>query len=89
MADGKISRYLYGTSFNHFDLKLALMEASEGRIGPTLAKVIKFCFSYDPEGREYVFNFLKVSAVLTLMFAAGFIAFVLRKTNKINGVKGS
>ncbi len=89
MPDGKISRYLYGTSYNHFDLKLALMEAGEGRIGPTIAKVIKFCFSYDPEGRVYVFNFLKVSAILTLLFAGVFVVALLRKTNKINAVKGS
>ncbi len=67
-GDGKIARYLYGVSFNHFDVKMALLEASEGRVGPTIAKAIKFCFSYDPEGRTYVFNILKVTASLVLLF---------------------
>jgi protein SCO1/2 len=72
--EGKIARYLYGITFNQFDLKMAIIEASEGRVGPTIAKVIKFCFSYDPEGRKYVFNFLKVAASAIILFVVVFVA---------------
>jgi protein SCO1/2 len=78
-SDGKITRYIYGTEFLPFDIKMALMEASEGRVGPTLSKVLKFCFSYDPKGRKYVFNTLKVTGIVTLLFALAFILFLVLK----------
>lgn len=80
--EGKIARYLYGIMFNQFDLKMAIIEASEGRVGPTIAKVIKFCFSYDPEGRKYVFNFLKVAASVIILFVVVFVAVISLKSTK-------
>jgi protein SCO1/2 len=78
--DGKIARYLMGIDFNPFDVKMALLEAGEGKTGPTIAKVIKFCFSYDPEGRKYYFNILKVTGSLTLLFAALFVVALIIKS---------
>jgi protein SCO1/2 len=77
--DGKVTRYLYGTEILPFDLKMALLEASEGRTGPTISKVLRFCFSYDPKGRKYVFNTLKVTGIVTLTFAFSFILFLIWK----------
>ncbi|MBM4338680.1 MAG: SCO family protein [Deltaproteobacteria bacterium] len=74
---GKITRYLYGTDILPFDLKMALLEASEGRTGPTISKVLRFCFSYDPKGRKYVFNTLKITGIVTLTFAFSFILFLI------------
>jgi protein SCO1/2 len=80
---GKITRYMYGTDVLPFDLKMALLEASEGRIGPTVSKVLRFCFSYDPKGRKYVFNTLRVTGIVTLAFALSFILFLVVKGKKI------
>jgi protein SCO1/2 len=80
---GKITRYMYGTDVLPFDLKMALLEASEGRIGPTVSKVLRFCFSYDPKGRKYVFNTLKVTGIVTLAFALSLILFLVVKGKKI------
>ena len=77
--DGKITRYIYGADFLPFDLKMAVMEASQGRVGPTISKVLRFCFSYDPKGRKYVFNTLKVTGIVTLVFALSFILFLVFK----------
>jgi len=79
---GKIARYLYGINFNPFDVKMALIEAREGRVGATIAKVIKFCFSYDPKGRTYVFNVLKVSASFVLLFTMVFFISLIVKSGK-------
>jgi len=81
--DGKVTRYIYGTDFLPFDLKMALLEASQGRVGPTISKVLRFCFSYDPKGRKYVFNTLKVTGIVTLVFAALFIMFLVFKGRKV------
>lgn len=75
--DGKIVRYLYGTSFLPMDLSLALMEGSSGRIGPTIRKVVRFCFSFDPQNKRYVFNIFRVSATVILATMGGFLAFLV------------
>jgi len=80
---GKITRYMYGTDVLPFDLKMALLEASEGRVGPTVSRVLRFCFSYDPKGRKYVFNTLKVTGIVTLLFALSFILFLVVKGKRI------
>lgn len=58
--DGKITRYLYGAEYLPLDLKMAIYEASEGTVGPTVARVLQFCFSFDPESRRYVLNITRV-----------------------------
>jgi len=51
--DGRISRYLYGVEFSPRDLRLAVVEASEGKVGTTLDRAILRCFKYDPASRKY------------------------------------
>ncbi len=80
--DGKIVRYLYGVTFLPFDVSMALTEASEGRVGSMGRKVLLYCFSYDPEGRGYVFNILKVTATVTLLFAGSFFVYLVVSTRK-------
>jgi protein SCO1/2 len=70
---------MYGTDFLPFDLKMALMEASQGKIGPAISKVVRFCFSYDPKANKLVFNTLKVTGTVTLLFALSFVVFLLFK----------
>ena len=68
--EGKISRYFYGMEFSPEDLRLALVEASDGRVGTTLDKVILTCFKYDPATRKYglyLSRFLRGGA-LTVFF---------------------
>lgn len=66
--DGKITRYLNGMYFLPFEWKMAIVEASEGIAGPTLNKVLRFCFTYDPVGQSYVLNITKVSATIIIFF---------------------
>ncbi|MHB8875369.1 MAG: SCO family protein [Myxococcaceae bacterium] len=70
---GKIARYMYGIRYLPFDLKMALVEASEGRTGPTINKILKFCYSYDPSGQRYFLNVTRVAGVFTLLLLAGFV----------------
>ncbi len=75
--DGKIVRYLHGTRFLPMDISLALVEASEGRVGATIKKVLGFCFSYDPQNRRYVFNLLRVAGAAVLLTLGAFLSFLL------------
>ncbi|UCH81490.1 MAG: SCO family protein [Nitrospiraceae bacterium] len=74
--EGKITRYLYGTTFLPRDLAMAVYEASEGRSGKSVGRLLLYCFSYDPEGRTYVFNILKVTGTVTILFAITFILYL-------------
>lgn len=76
---GKIARYLYGANYLPLDVQLALVEASEGRVGPTINKVLKFCFSYDPAGRRYMLNVNRVAGVTVSLFGLGFFLYLTRR----------
>lgn len=80
----KVTRYLYGTYQNPFDVKMAIIESSEGVVVPSIAKILKFCFSYDPDGRKYVFNFLKIAATIIIIVVIAFVFIVgFKKNNKV------
>jgi protein SCO1/2 len=66
---GKITRYMNGIYFLPFELKMSLLEAAEGKSGPTINRVLQYCYSYDPEGQKYMLNITKVSATLIIFFA--------------------
>ncbi len=86
-SDGKIIRYLFGTDILPFDLKMGLLEASRGKIGPAISKVVRFCFSYDPKANKLVFNTLKVTGTVTLLFALSFAVFLLFKGKRQHAKK--
>lgn len=79
---GKVTRYLFGIKHLPFDVKMAVMEASEGKTGPTIAKVLSFCFTYDPEGKRYAFDVVRVSGVVIVAFVAVFAIVFLRRKKK-------
>ncbi|MBA4373604.1 MAG: SCO family protein [Thermodesulfovibrio sp.] len=73
---GKITRYLYGIRFLPMDLTMAITEASKGLAVPTVNKLLLYCYSYDPEGRRYVFDILKITAAATIFFIILFIGWL-------------
>jgi protein SCO1/2 len=74
--DGKISRYLYGVEQNPRDLKLAILEAGQGRVGTTLDRVILRCFKYDPSSRKYHFYVIGALRLGSGFFAVALAAFL-------------
>lgn len=80
---GKIARYLYGVDFNPFDVKLALTEASEGKTGPTISRLVKLCFSYDPAARKYILNITRIAGGSIFILIVAFVAVLtVKKKNK-------
>ncbi|PLX85426.1 MAG: SCO family protein [Desulfuromonas sp.] len=80
--DGTIVRYLNGYRFLPLDLTMALIEASENRIGVPIRKALEFCFSYDPENRRYVFNLLRVSGTIILLTLGSFLLYLILSGRK-------
>ncbi|MCU4163172.1 SCO family protein [Carboxylicivirga caseinilyticus] len=74
--EGKITRYLNGTYFLPFEFKLAVIESSKGIPGPTVNRILQFCYSYDPVGQSYVLNVTKLAGVLIIVIA-GLVLLVL------------
>lgn len=68
--DGKISHYLFGITYASTDLKLSLMDASQGRLGSTFDKVLMNCFHYDPLAGGYAasaMDIMRFFAILTVL----------------------
>lgn len=83
-SDGRIARYLYGTDFLPLDVKLAVTEAAEGRSTPAINKLLKLCYSYDPDGRKYVLNFTRIVGSGMLVLIIGFALVLTLKKKKNN-----
>ncbi len=69
--DGRLSRYLYGVLFDSQTLRLSLLEASEGKIGSPLDRILLYCYHYDAARGRYA------PAALNIMRAGGAIAVVI------------
>jgi protein SCO1/2 len=72
---GRIARYFYGVEFSPRDLRLGLVEASQGKIGTLVDQALLFCFHYDPATGRYgaaVMRLVRTGAVLTLVGLGAF-----------------
>jgi protein SCO1/2 len=84
--DGKLSKYFYGLAYAPQDVRMALVEASQHKIGSPVDYITLFCFHYDPTTGRYtlaITNLLKVAGSLTVLLLAGFIFMFIR--NDRNG----
>jgi protein SCO1 len=80
--EGRISRYLYGVEFPGRDLRLSLVEASDGRVGTSFDRVLLKCFRYDPgtgRYRVYATNFVRGGALLSGLGLAFGLALLWRQ----------
>lgn len=89
-GEGKICRYLFpnysdsrGYSILPFDFKMAITETAEGKASPTIARMLQFCFSYDPEGKTYVLNLTRIFGAGILLMAVVFVLFITIKPKKV------
>jgi protein SCO1/2 len=74
--DGTISRTLYGIQFAEKDLRLSLVEASEGRLGSPFDKLLLYCFQYDSETHKYALvavNVMKLGGLLMVIAIGTFL----------------
>lgn len=79
---GRISRYFYGVDYPPRDLRLALVESSEGKIGSLADKVLLFCFHYDPSTGRYsmaALSAMRLGGLLTALVLGIFVVRMLRR----------
>jgi protein SCO1/2 len=68
--DGRVSRYFLGLDYPDRDLRLALVEASQGSIGTTTDRLLLFCLSYDPVTNRYrltALSAVRIAGVVTVL----------------------
>jgi protein SCO1/2 len=79
--DGRISKYFFGIDYSALDLRLALVEASEGEVGTVVDRIL-MCFHYDPKAGKYGFaltSSLRITGLVFLAALFGFIFLQLRR----------
>ena len=79
--EGRISRYFYGVDFPPKDLRMGLVEASQGKIGNAVDAVLLYCYHYNPETGKYgalVGNILRLAAGATILLLGGLIFILWR-----------
>lgn len=82
---GRIARYQYGVEYSARDLRLALIEASQNKIGTPVDQVLLYCFAYNPATGTYgaaIMNLLRAGALATLLVLGGLVLVLLRRDRR-------
>ncbi len=82
---GIVSRNLYGIEFPPRDLRLALLEAGEGKLGTAMDKLVLYCFHYDPQGRKYslyAMNVMRLAGGITVFAIVALVLMARRPSRK-------
>ena len=80
--DGRMDRYFYGINYPARDLRLGLVDASQGKIGTSTDQALLYCYQYDPETGKYgmvVMNVVRAGGVLTLLVLGIFMFVMFRR----------
>jgi protein SCO1 len=79
---GRISRYFYGIDYSPKDLQFGLMESSAGKIGSPIARLLLFCYHYDPTTGKYslaIMGIIRVIGTSTALVLAAYVVVMLRR----------
>lgn len=85
---GKVTNYLFGAWFAPRDLRLAIVQASEGTVGSLWDRILLSCYGYDPDARTYnlmVFSVLKAAGGLTVLVLGTMIFLLWRRERRKAG----
>ena len=80
--DGRLARYLFGIEYGPRDLRYAIVEASDGRVGNVADALLLYCYHYDPMSGRYglvVMRALRLAGVATVLGLAAFVLIMLRR----------
>jgi len=86
--EGKVSRYLWGIEYAPKDLKLGLIDSSDGKVGTFVDQAILYCYHYDPKSGTYgglTMNLIRAGGVLTLLLLGSFVVLTGRRKKKEEG----
>ena len=83
--EGKLARYFYGIEYAPKDVRLGLVEASQGKIGSAVDQLLLLCYQYDPATGKYglvIMNSIRIAGLLTVVIIATFVTVMLRRDRR-------
>ena len=85
--DGRLARYLFGIEYSPRDLRYALVEASDGRVGSAVDTLLLYCFHYDPTTGRYglaIMRAIRLAGAATVLALGAFVALMIRRERRVN-----
>jgi len=82
---GRIAQYFYGIEYAPKDLRLALVQASQNKIGNLTDVLLLYCFHYDPKVARYsatVLNIVRLGGLVTVFLLGAFVAVSLKRESR-------
>jgi len=83
--DGRLARYLFGIEYGSRDLRLGIVEASEGRVGNPADALLLYCYHYDPMAGRYGFvimRALRLAGAATVLALTAFVVVMFRRERR-------
>jgi protein SCO1/2 len=83
--DGRLARYLFGIEYGPRDLRLALVEASAGKVGTPVDALLLYCFHYDPMTGRYglaIMRAMRLAGAATVLALGTFIVVMVRREKR-------
>jgi protein SCO1/2 len=80
--DGTITHYLFGVEYSPKDMRLALVDAAEGRLGNPVDQILLYCYQYDPSRGRYSASILNIVRLGGLLTVVGMIALIVTMSLK-------
>jgi protein SCO1 len=80
--DGRLSKYLFGIEYGPRDLRLGIVEASEGKVGTPVDALLLYCYHYDPMTGRYglaIMRAVRMAGAATVLALAAFIVVMVRR----------
>ena len=80
--DGRLARYLFGIEYGPRDLRYAIVEASDGKVGNVADSLLLYCYHYDPMTGRYglvIMRALRLAGATTVLALGAFILVMVRK----------
>jgi protein SCO1/2 len=88
--DGKVAQYYYGVDFPPRDVRLGLIQASQGKIGTVVDQVLLYCYHYDPKTGKYsamINRIIQLCGGLTIV-SIGTVLLVLMRRGSDSELRG-
>ena len=82
---GKLAQYFYGIEFSPRDLRLAMVESSEERLGTVVDSLTLYCYHYDPTSGKYgavIMNMMRLGAIATMLALGSFMLVMFRRDQR-------
>lgn len=79
--EGRVSKYFLGVEYSARDLKFAVMDASEEKIGSVVEQAVAYCFQWDPHSGKYSFavmRVLQVGGLLTVLCLVSLVVYLVK-----------